>query len=380
MYSKDYRKLGSIFWTFMLLLLTQYHIFKILTTHLETTQDFASLPDFNLSIQRLPLNTLVDHTVWPTTDTYVYLWIKCIRFKLLKHKPLSFNERSHKLTLLLLGGIHPNPGPRRPRYPCGVCAYACKTGAIACNECEQWIHKECVGMSTSLYTRLGDSSDPWYCPSCHNVNASAKTYSLPHQSPDISTSPQPQRTPNLPNRVTTTPGDKNSKLSDSTRLSSSLETTVSSTSSYQSDSTQDNTIDSLNESDKPQQTSSPKSKQHNPQQKTDMLRILSINFQSLCKKGKLLEAIVEDCDPDVILGSETWLDSKIKTSEILPSFLGYEINRRDRPNEPYGGVLIASKKDLQIHNIHCSQTVVMISGSITLSKRKKTSFSFLLQT
>ena len=48
-----------------------------------------------------------------------------------------------------------------------------------------------------------------------------------------------------------------------------------------------------------------------------------------------------------MIGCETWLDDKIKTSEILPSLLGYEMNRRDRKTDPHGGVLIASKKNLQ---------------------------------
>ena len=59
-------------------------------------------------------------------------------------------------------------------------------------------------------------------------------------------------------------------------------------------------------------------------------------------------------------------DDKIKTSEILPSLLGYEIDRRDRKTDPHGGVLIASKKDLQIHDINCAKNCELISGVIDL--------------
>lgn len=95
-----------------------------------------------------------------------------------------------------------------------------------------------------------------------------------------------------------------------------------------------------------------------------MLRILNINFQSLRKKGKLLESIILDCDPDVILGTETWLDSQVASSEILPSDLGYDIQRRDRPENPHGGVLIAAKHHLLLHNIYKSSNTELVSGTI----------------
>ena len=78
------------------------------------------------------------------------------------------------------------------------------------------------------------------------------------------------------------------------------------------------------------------------------------------KKGKLLQAVIDDSDPDTMIGCETWVDGKIKTSKILPSLLGYEIDRRDRKTDPHGGVLIASKKDLQIHDIHCAKNCKLI--------------------
>jgi len=60
------------------------------------------------------------------------------------------------------------------------------------------------------------------------------------------------------------------------------------------------------------------------------IRILNINFQSLRMKGNLLEALIESSKPDIILGTEIWLDSSIKSSEILPPYLNYDIERRDR--------------------------------------------------
>jgi hypothetical protein len=48
-------------------------------------------------------------------------------------------------------------------------------------------------------------------------------------------------------------------------------------------------------------TSSPKPKTKPATKKH--LRILNINFQSLKKKGKLLEAIIETTEPDIIIGT-----------------------------------------------------------------------------
>ena len=87
-----------------------------------------------------------------------------------------------------------------------------------------------------------------------------------------------------------------------------------------------------------------------------------MNFQSLRKKGKLLEAIILDADPDIIIGTETWLDKDFASREILANGLGYDIQRRDRPQDHHGGVLIAAKKALQLSDIFCSQEVELISG------------------
>ena len=56
-----------------------------------------------------------------------------------------------KRSLLLSSGVEPNPGPRRPKYPCGICKKACKGGqpCIACDDCDKWVHKTCLGMSTT---------------------------------------------------------------------------------------------------------------------------------------------------------------------------------------------------------------------------------------
>ena len=103
-----------------------------------------------------------------------------------------------------------------------------------------------------------------------------------------------------------------------------------------------------------------------PRPKKKSLPILIVNFQSLRKKGKLPDAIIIDSDPDIIIGSETWLDKSIASSEVLPNDLGFDIQRKDRLQYPHGGVLIAARRDLQLRNIHCSETIELISGTVTV--------------
>ena len=109
----------------------------------------------------------------------------------------------------------------------------------------------------------------------------------------------------------------------------------------------------------------------NRQNDNKNIRILNINFQSLRKKGNLHEALIESSKPDIILGTETWLNSSIKSSEILPPYLNYDIERRDRPSDPHGGVLIAARNELLLSNITRSKNLELISGTITIEGEKK---------
>ena len=69
---------------------------------------------------------------------------------------------------------------------------------------------------------------------------------------------------------------------------------------------------------------------------------LTINFQSALPKKLELWRILENTDPDIIFGSETWLSPEIPSNELFPKELGYEVYRKDRP-DGYGGVLLAVK-------------------------------------
>ena len=77
--------------------------------------------------------------------------------------------------------------------------------------------------------------------------------------------------------------------------------------------------------------------------KQQPLRILNVNFQSIKTKQHLLENMIRSTYPDIIFGTETWIDNSIKDSQIF--LRGYTIFRNDR-NLSGGGVLIAVKTQL----------------------------------
>ena len=80
-----------------------------------------------------------------------------------------------------------------------------------------------------------------------------------------------------------------------------------------------------------------------------------------------LSNIASECDTDIIIGTETWLDESIKNSELLLD--DYDIFRRDRPTRG-GGVLLAIKKSLLSEHISTSETTETISCKIKLKGSK----------
>jgi hypothetical protein len=57
--------------------------------------------------------------------------------------------------------------------PCTIRQKACKTDSIACDDCDKWTHRQCIGMSTTEFSKLGNSEETWTCPSCLKPNNSS---------------------------------------------------------------------------------------------------------------------------------------------------------------------------------------------------------------
>ena len=96
--------------------------------------------------------------------------------------------------------------------------------------------------------------------------------------------------------------------------------------------------------------------------KTDQnLRTLVINFQSLRPKKAEFWNRLYTTNPDVILGTETWLKSDVTDAEVFPP--NFNVFRKDR-HGGYGGVLVATKKSLMCHEIQPASTTEIDSVTV----------------
>ena len=84
-------------------------------------------------------------------------------------------------------------------------------------------------------------------------------------------------------------------------------------------------------------------KKSNNTNNQNTLKTLISNFQSIKNKIPDLELLIKTEEPDIIAGSETWLNPNIYNSEIFNN--NYNIFRKDRPDN-YGGVLLAIKSNI----------------------------------
>ncbi|XP_072022921.1 uncharacterized protein [Amphiura filiformis] len=228
---------------------------------------------------------------------------------------------THVLIIGLGNDVNPNPGPpsgssfNDPPAPCGICDdevgyYPVK--GIQCEECEKWNHATCINMSSKTYNLLANTSTSWICDGCGHPNYSDSLINIDF---DFQT------------ENPFSPLDSDQSLNDVQPLA---------TSSPKLNKGKNKRFDF---------TRTPKEKHANktkPEKKTraKKLTILNINFQSIKNKTIEFLSILHEQKPDIVIGTETWLNSSILDAELFPP--EYAIFRKDRP-DGWGGVLIAVK-------------------------------------
>ena len=211
--------------------------------------------------------------------------------------------------------IESNPGPYKPKYPCLTCSRACKWGqkAIACDTCEAWYHADCMNMSTSRYEELANTSTPWYCEKCKSPNNSIiydSFLSFDRTQYSIHSDMSAPDSPGLP-IATSSPQSTRSPSSEDSRSPSS-------------------------EASMSQPQPSRRERKDRP------MRVVIMNCQSCCNKKAEISNLLDSTQPDVVIGTESWLHKDIYSSEIFPD--NYEVFRNDRQgkhgHQQGGGVFI----------------------------------------
>ena len=279
----------------------------------------------------------------------IHFRIPVSRFSMLKKKSQERKSSTRPDVLLYLlftllvvsWDIESNPGPgsqdKVTIYPCGVCSnpVTWEQDAICCDACDVWSHKMCVGMSASFFTHFASSDVSWICPqpTCNQPNYS----SIILNTPEVSSSNNPY-----------------SVLADSMRnmnnRSNSEATPISPVSLIVSENFSILHSDSLTTHPvgSPQATSSSKTPSVKPPRrpyKKDSFKISILNCQSINNKILEFHTFLDSTDPDVVLGTESWLKAGTMNCEVFPDT--YNVFRKDWNPEVKangGGVFILVKK------------------------------------
>jgi len=200
-------------------------------------------------------------------------------------------------------------------WDCGICDKTCgwDAPAVACDDCGKWYHTQCQGITSALYHKM-DSGFAWSCLRCGLPNFSSAFFDI-------------------------------SKLDCANRFSN----------------LQDESLDSsISSPGQPLAASSPiNPKKKAPRKQNSPLRIITINCESVRSQAKqaLFCNVIDSTKPDIIIGTESWLDNSIPSSEVFPDNFTvyrkdrYEVENRDvfgpmKDNSSHGGVFIAINSNI----------------------------------
>ena len=82
--------------------------------------------------------------------------------------------------------------------------------------------------------------------------------------------------------------------------------------------------------------------------------------------------MLNDLNPDIVVGTESWLTTDIQNSEIFPTELNYSVHRRDREtNQIGGGIFILVKNSLVSTRIAEAETnceILWVNITLNITK------------
>ena len=245
-------------------------------------------------------------------------------FPNLKRSPIEKRHAKHRVKLLYLcvlllarsSDIALNPGPDSSNFPCGYCHKEVTWSnimSLMCDNCDQWFHADCQGIGNTTFDILSHSKATWYCHQCNFPNYSAGLFAT------LDT------------------------LSDT---SSILNSSYFGSTSQEASNNDDSTINigSPQASSSPMAPKQPRKKPPKIKSKPlpTRLTVLNINCRSVVEKKLELKYLTDQTRPDIIAGTESWLNDSHYNNEIFDKD-SYSIFRKDRKNRKGGGVFLAIK-------------------------------------
>ena len=285
--------------------------------------------------------------------------------------PTKNNRAWLSIILLLAGDLHQNPGPRPPKFPCGLCKKACtsKTPAVACDSCDVWYHTHCMAMNSETYRTLRNVS--WHCShgACQFKNfelyfdTSSSNSSFDSSNPFHPISPSVFNHSHASNHTFDHSSPPKQPNSTSTPKSKPIKKNPTS----QTATPRRNNPNSDCACPQIENSSSTQATKTKPAPFKNEFTVLNANFQSLWHKRVELCNLALETKSDIIVGTETWLTGDVKNSELLLD--DYDVYRRDRASRG-GGVLIAVKKSLFCQHISTSTNSETLSVKIKLNGQK----------
>ena len=112
--------------------------------------------------------------------------------------------------------------------------------------------------------------------------------------------------------------------------------------------------------------------------KKDNFKITIVNCQSVKNKIADLHTFISGTDPDVVLGTESWLKADILSSEVFPD--GYAVYRKDcvhdkkdkkdKKKESGGGVFVLVRKEFTSHELKISTTCELIFVNLKMADQQ----------
>ncbi|XP_076448236.1 uncharacterized protein LOC143284959 [Babylonia areolata] len=181
-----------------------------------------------------------------------------------------------------------------------------------CDELCSWFHAKCQDIGSGSYDLLGKSDVTWHCVVCANASYSTIAFDL--------------------HGVGTT---HLCEISDSRHSDTS-------------------NCSNINSPFKPLHTSTPSRASKQDKHSRRPLRFLNVNCYSIVGKVAEFSNLVQATRPDIIVGTESWLNQSHSNAEIFPR--GFNIYRIDRPpgewdKENAGGVFILVSENLTSHEM-----------------------------